>query len=246
MGKKRIYNLKIERLHESELNCLEVPKKIRLPHIVDLRSKMPPIYDQGDLGSCTAMALCGLIGYDNPAIKGSKLFVYYNERFLENDVEHDSGATLADGVISLQKYGVCQETLWPYIIDKFADRPSEICYKEALEHVALQVRNIKNDLKTMKASLANGWPFVVGFNVYSSFESAYVEKTGNVPMPSSTDKYLGGHAAVCVGYDNTKKAFIMRNSWGSDWGIKGYFYMPYAYLTSSKLTSDLWNIQKMK
>jgi C1A family cysteine protease len=242
---KRIYNLKVAKQHESLLKFMELPKKFVLPTIVDLRSKMPPIYDQGQLGSCTANALCGLIGYDKPTIHGSRLFVYYNERVLENDVSHDSGTTLADGIKCLQKYGVCQETSWPYIISKFAVRPPSSCYTEGVQHVALQVRNIKNDLNTMKTSLANGYPFVVGIQVYSSFESLYVRKTGNVPMPSPTDKYLGGHAIVCVGYDDTKKVWIMRNSWGSSWGINGYFYLPYAYLTSN-LASDLWNIQQIQ
>lgn len=245
MLKKRIYNLKIEKLHESRLDYLKIPKKLILPHRVDLRSKMPSIYDQGDLGSCTACALCGIVGYIDPVVKGSKLFVYYNTRLLANNVKYDTGASLEDGVASLQKYGVCQEKLWSYDIKKFSETPPQICYTKGLKNVALQVKNIRNDLNDMKSSLSNGWPFVVGIEVYSSFETLYVAQTGNVPMPSRTDRYLGGHAVVCVGYDDTKKAFIMRNSWGAEWGINGYFYLPYAYLTSN-MASDLWNIQKMK
>ena len=245
MLKKRIYNLKVEKLHESRLDYLKIPKKLILPHRVDLISKMPSIYDQGDLGSCTACALCGVVGYIDPVVQGTKLFVYYNERVLEKTINQDAGASLADGILSLQKYGVCQETLWAYNIDKFSVCPPKICYTKALEHTALQVKNIRNDLNSMKSSLSHGWPFVVGIDVYSSFETLYVAQTGNVPMPSRTDRYLGGHAVVCVGYDDTKKAFIMRNSWGSSWGINGHFYLPYAYLTSN-MASDLWNIQKMK
>jgi len=244
--KNKIYNLKIEREPQHLLKYLQLPKAGLLPSTVDLRSKMPPIYDQGQLGSCTANALCGLIGYDNPSIHGSRLFVYYNERVLENHVFQDTGATLADGIKTLQKYGVCQETLWPYNPANFSVCPPKTCYTAALEHVALKVKNIRNDLTTMKTSLYNGCPFVVGILVYQSFESAYVDKTGYVPMPSTREPLLGGHAVVCVGYDDTKKMFIMRNSWGTNWGVAGYFYLPYAYLTSSKLTSDLWNIIKMK
>jgi C1A family cysteine protease len=243
--KTRIFNLKIERLPEYKLDYLQVPRKISLSTKVDLRSKMPPIYDQGQLGSCTSNALCGLVGYDNPEIIGSRLFVYYNERLLENTVSSDSGASLADGIKSLQKYGVCQETLWPYDISKFTVCPPTNCYDDALQNVALEVKNIKNDLITMKTSLANGWPFVVGILVYKSFMSAYTTQRGYVTMPSRGEKLLGGHAVVCVGYDDLKKVFIMRNSWGKTWGDNGYFYLPYTYLTSSLLTSDLWNIQTM-
>jgi C1A family cysteine protease len=244
--RKNIYNLKVERQPEHLLDYLQIPKVCRLPTKVDLRSKMPPVYDQGNLGSCTAQALCGLVGYDNPEIHGSRLFVYYNERVLENHVSQDTGATLADGIKTLQKHGVCEETLWPYNPANFAVCPPKTCYNAALQHVALQVKNIRNDLTTMKSSLCNGCPFVVGFLVYKSFESAYVTKTGYVPMPSAREQLLGGHAVVCVGYDDTKNVFIMRNSWGTNWGDKGYFYLPYAYLTSTKLASDLWNIIKMK
>ena len=223
------------------------PKPTPLPTIVDLRPKMPPICDQGSLGSCTANALCGLIGYENPnMIKGSRLFLYYNERVIEKDVPIDAGATLADGILSLQTYGICPETSWPYIISNFAVKPPAQCYTQALAHKATQVQNIQNTLSQMKAALNAGYPFVVGILVYQSFESAAVASTGLVPMPNlQKEQLLGGHAVVCVGYNDTKQLWIMRNSWGTSWGDKGYFYLPYNYLLNSVLTSDLWCIQKI-
>jgi C1A family cysteine protease len=220
------------------------PAPTTLPIIVDLRSKMPPVYDQGSLGSCTANALCGLIGYEYPNIQGSRLFLYYNERVIEKDVSVDAGAYLFDGVLALQKYGICSETSWPYIIPKFAIKPPDQCYTQALAHKATQVQNIQNTLPQMKAALNAGYPFVVGILVYQSFESQQVAKTGMVPMPNlQRDQVLGGHAVLCVGYNDTKQLWIMRNSWGTLWGDKGYFYLPYAYLTNSSYSSDLWNIQ---
>jgi C1A family cysteine protease len=244
-SRKRIYNLNIRRVDFNKLNIKKIIPVIKLPSKVDLRSKFQPVFDQGDIGSCTANALCGLIGYDQPTMKGSRLFLYYNERMIEGTTLSDDGAYLSDGIVSLQKYGICQETEWPYDTTKFAIKPTNQCYTNALHHIAQQVQNIQNDMAHMKTSLVNGNPFVVGIDVYSSFESAKVAKTGMVPMPTPRDIILGGHAVVCVGYDDSKQVWIMRNSWGTSWGDKGYFYLPYLYLLDSSLSSDLWCIKKM-
>jgi C1A family cysteine protease len=237
--KNRKYNLSIERLAPEHLDIFPVKKVDTLPDIVDLRDKMPEVYDQGQLGSCTANALAALIEYITK-VMGSRLFLYYNERKVENDIPDDNGAQLSDGVKCLQKYGICLETEWPYDIEKFTICPPEACYKDALKYKALKVKNIKNTIEDMQACLHSGFPFCVGISVYSSFESDEVAQTGMVPMPTETDTLCGGHAVCVVGYDNIKKLWIMRNSWSSTWGDKGYFYLPYEYLTNSDLSSDLW------
>lgn len=243
---KRKYDLKITKIPPEQQKLMTFNKNTRiaslpLPSTVDMRSRMPAIYDQGDLGSCTANALCAGMQYKNN-IQGSRLFLYYNERVIQNDVLTDSGAYISDGITSLKNTGVCTETLWPYDITKFAIRPPEICYTDASKHKIKTASNIKNTLTIMKTALANNYPFTVGILVYSSFESSTVAANGMVPMPKPRDTLLGGHAVLCVGYNDAKKLFIMRNSWGTSWGDKGYFYLPYAYLTSQKLSSDLWYI----
>jgi hypothetical protein len=98
----------------------------------------------------------------------------------------------------------------------------------------------------MKNSLASGYAFVVGISIYDSFESQKVAKTGVVPMPNfKTENCLGGHAVLVVGYSDKEQHWIVRNSWGSTWGDKGYFYLPYIYLLDAKLSSDLWNITRI-
>jgi len=218
-----------------------------LPASVDLRSKFPTVYDQGALGSCTANALCGAFAYNAPGFAGSRLFLYYNERVIIGTVNYDSGAYLRDGIKTLKVQGLCAETLWPYIISKYRTKPTAACYTAALKNIVLTAQNIPPTLASMKQALTLGFPFVLGFRVYSSFESAQVAQTGIVPVPNtSTEKLLGGHAVCIVGYDDVKQCFICRNSWGSGWGDKGYFYAPYAYFTDPKMTSDLWYISSVK
>jgi len=238
------YNMTIKRTSSPSTPFVSKINK-RLLNIVDLRNKMPPVYDQGNLGSCTANALCAAVQYEEPTLMGSRLFVYYNERMIENDVKNDSGAIMADGVKSLCTYGVCKEISWPYIITKFAIKPPLYCYEEAKKHKLIQYYSLPNNITQMKQALINGFPFVVSILVYSSFESAQVTMTGYVPMPQPNETLLGGHAILCVGYNEIKKVWIMRNSWGNQWGDKGYFYLPYQYLINPNLASDLWVLQNI-
>jgi len=246
----RQYLAKNNKEDPSKLTYHIIPKKLSLPPSIDLRGKFKPISDQGKLGACTGFALSGIIGYICPNITPSELFIYYNERLIGNTVNQDSGAPLSDGIKSLLNYGVCQQNLWPYNISKYKVKPLPICYQQAANNKALSVKNIRNTLDEMKNCLVSGLPFVVGIPVFASFETAIVAKTGMVPMPSLNDKLLGYHAVSCVGYDDTKQCWIMRNSWGPNWGVNGYFYLPYPYLTKDYLYdnicgSDLWVIISM-
>ena len=103
-------------------------------------------------------------------------------------------------------------------------------------------RSVPQQITQLQACLATGTPFVFGFSVYDSFESGEVASTGIVNMPGPKEKQVGGHAVVAVGYDNATQRFTVRNSWGRSWGQKGYYTMPYAYVTSAQLAQDFWAI----
>lgn len=201
--------------------------------------------------NCTANAIAGAIEYERIRQKltdfvPSRLFIYYNERLLEGSVASDSGAMLRDGIKVVNKYGACPETEWPYIESQFAVKPSVKCYADALKDLVISYSSVPQNLTQMKSVLASNYPITVGITVYDSFESDAVAKTGMVPMPTQTEECLGGHAVLIVGYDDTKQMFIIRNSWGPDWGLKGYFYIPYAYILSSQLACDFWTIKQIK
>lgn len=126
---------------------------------------------------------------------------------------------------------------------KAAIEPDPQCYADAIKHEALTYQSVDQNLADMKGCLASGYPFVFGFTVYPSFESDEVARSGIVPIPGASEQTLGGHAVLAVGYDDTKNMFIVRNSWGSGWGLAGYFYMPYAYLLDNNLANDFWTIR---
>jgi C1A family cysteine protease len=218
------------------------------PASVDLRKWCSSVEDQKNLGSCTANALVGVLEINENLNKKkfvdySRLFLYYNERVLEGSVQEDSGAMLRDGVKTLSKQGVCNELDWPYTVSKFRNKPSAKCYTNALANKITGYYRLYT-LSDMKTALTNNHAFVFGFSVYDSFISDGVTATGVVPMPNNNESLLGGHAVCAVGYNDATQRFLIRNSWGTNWGMQGYFTMPYEYLTDRNLSDDFWTITK--
>ena len=231
------------------LYAAPAPMLLNLPPSADLRPQCPPVYDQGQLGSCTANAIGAAVEFAEikeqqaQEFTPSRLFIYYNERVMENTVAQDAGAQIRDGIKSVAKQGVCPESEWPYDITKFADQPPQQCFTDAAQHTVKSYQRLVQNLTLMKGCLAAGFPFVFGFTVYESFEGQDVAKTGEVQMPAANEQVLGGHAVMAVGYDDAQQRFIVRNSWGTSWGTAGYFTMPYLYVTQRNLASDFWTIR---
>jgi len=215
----------------------------QLPACVDLRSLCSPVVDQGALGSCTANAIASglreflLLQAKHTLVPLSRLFLYYEERKLENTINEDSGAMIRDGMKVLQTMGVCPEAEQPYNIAKFTKAPTAKDIADAVKYKISEYHRVTS-LTLLKATLFANQPVVVGIDVYESFESDAVATTGVVPMPVADEQLLGGHAVLAVGYDDTKKQVIVRNSWGAGWGDKGYFYLPYDYFATH--VSDMW------
>ena len=222
-----------------------------LPPRVDLRAQFPPPYDQGALGSCTANAISGALQFlegkeGSPApLMPSRLFIYFNERALEGSTGSDSGAQIRDGIKTVARDGFCPESEWPYDIAAFATKPGARCYQDALRERVSQYLRLAPATVQLLTCLASGYPFVFGFSVYESFETASVATTGIVHLPHPDERLVGGHAVVAVGYDQPAGRFIVRNSWGGGWGMAGYFTMPFQYLTDPRLAADFWTIRKV-
>lgn len=232
-----------------------------LPSKVDLRRQCPKVYNQGQIGSCTANAIAAAIEFDRKKQKlsdfiPSRLFIYYNERSMEHSVALDNGAQIRDGIKSVAKQGACPETEWPYDDTpadsttnlwspdaKPAQKPPTACYSDAKKFRTVSYQRVDRMLAQFKGCLADGYPFVFGFTVYESFESAEVGRTGVLKLPKPKEGVVGGHAVLAVGYDDQSQRFIVRNSWGRSWGQKGYFTMPYSYLLTNNLSDDFWTIR---
>jgi C1A family cysteine protease len=202
---------------------------VALPTKEDRRLGCPPVYDQGQLGSCTGNAIAGAIEFEQMKQKvksfvPSRLFIYYNERVIEHTVDSDNGAQIRDGMKVVAKQGAPPETDWPYDISKFAEKPPVLAFTDAAKNRVLSYQRVNRRLNQFKGCLASGYPFVFGFTVYGSFESAQVARTGHVPMPQPAEKVEGGHAVLAVGYDDQEPWFIRAHLLGLGLGNAGLFH----------------------
>lgn len=244
---KRVYKLKPDQYDNRDhiYKSNSVPHLKELSNVVDLRSQCSPVVDQGELGSCTANAIVSglreylLLQAKQPWLALSRLFLYYEERLLEGTIDEDNGAKIRDGMKVLKNIGVCSEAADPYVISNFTNPPTAQNISEASQYKIASYQRVV-DLTMLKTALAEGLPVVIGINVYSSFESDVVSQTGIVPIPDiKNEDFLGAHAILVVGYDDTNQWAIVRNSWGINWGDQGYCYLPYEYWTEN-LVTDMW------
>lgn len=231
---------------------LSMPRLLttEFPQSMDLRPHCPPIWDQGQLGSCTAQAISAALQFE--AIKSkqfdanvvrSRLFIYWYERFLENSINTDAGAEIRDGIKAVATVGACNESLWWYNATKFMVKPSKKCFDNAKKYAAIKYYRVPQTHTYIRGCLAEGFPIILGVTCYDSFLSDAAALTGIIPMPGLHESVQGGHAILIVGYDDEKQLYIFRNSWGTGWGDKGYGYIPYAYIENSDLTDDLWTVR---
>jgi C1A family cysteine protease len=216
---------------------------------VDPRAELPPAYDQGQLGSCTANATGAAIQYD-AILSGkddfgvpSRLDIYYGEREIEHSpLDQDTGAYGRDGFKWAHKTGVIPEADWPYDIAKFADKPPA---DDGHRHKIGAYKVVARSIDGFKSVLSNRQTVAIGFSVYESFESQEVATTGIMPLPTHGEKLLGGHEVLVVGYLKAEPNYaLVRNSWGTDWGMSGYFLMPWAILMDPNMASDFRTIYR--
>ena len=239
IGRKR--QIEIE-LYRGAVYCATVPNGL----LVTRRNNQ--VLVSGN--SCTAQAIAAAIEYvrmkdGQPPLHPSRLFIYFNEREMEGTIESDAGAMIRDGIKSVVKIGVCSEERWPYDIKRFRTRPPIDCYQQAMDYQTLEYARVQNTPDQIKGLLADGFPIIFGATLFESFMGEDASKTGNIPVPTPDEQFIGGHAMLIVGYNDEADAYIVRSSWGDAWGNNGNCWFPYDYLHSD-YCSDLWVIRKVE
>jgi len=215
----------------------------------DIGKYLPPVYDQEDLGSCTANAsaalaqtLMNVLG--RKVFRPSRLALYYWTRLREGNVEEDTGCSVADACNTLFLNGVPNEAKWAYDTKKFTEEPPINVARLAMQHRTHAPESVKPDAPSIEAMIAQNHPVAFGFWVFKSFDN--VGSDGLVPMPKRDEEKYGGHAVCIVGYDRDKQLFKVRNSWGTEWGDKGYCYMPYKFVINRRISEDFWVVRDLK
>lgn len=255
----RKYNLIKDRPDERDI--VFQPERLRvdlstLPPSYDLRvtGAVPPILDQGSLGSCGPNQISNSLRFCLKKLKSSvdfqpsRLFIYYFARLTDKlPLTEDSGISIRGGLKAVQKYGACSENNWGYNISKFREKPSDDAIKAATNHMqGFKYISVPQNLMNIKQALFGGFPILCGIQLYTSFESQKVQSTGIVPIPNiKKEALLGGHCVAIIGYNDDRRIFILANSWGG-WGNKGYFTLPYDYILDPKLASSFWIVTYFK
>ncbi|MDO6445915.1 C1 family peptidase [Colwellia sp. 1_MG-2023] len=252
---------------------------------VDLRPQLTSeIINQGLLNSCSACAIAvaselylikdqqPFIDENASNIDASQMFVYYNERVMEDKVDINAPVYIRNGIKSLFKHGICSEKSWPYpemmlpeslktvvangtmeemqqeltrvmtehqaeIQAAIKEKPSKAAVTQAKKHIINRYckLNEEDDLAELRLALSKGLPVIFGMMVPKSFYA--IGSDGVMTMPDTDEPRLGGHALLAVGYDDDRKVFIVRNSWGEEFGDKGYCYMPYEFFSSGYISN---------
>ena len=216
------------------------------PRTADLSPGMPPVYDQGSIGACTGHAGAALGQYalraqGLPEFTPSRLDLYYQARKLEGTQDRDAGAFLRDTLKIMGQLGMPPESLWPYDVTQFAVAPPPLVMDAGLKRLATKYLSVQANVNAVKVAILSGYPVAFGFVAYPGLQSFLTSLTGNLPMPSFGQRPIGGHAAVINAYDDGRKKFKIRNSWGPSWGQKGHFWMSYAYF--EQFASDCWVVE---
>lgn len=257
---RRVYNLLPDKPDERDImfkaERLLGTEPVTLPPRYDLRvtGAVPPILDQGSIGSCGPNQISNSLRFCLRKLKApvdfqpSRLFIYYFARLTDGSpLNEDTGITIRGGLKAVQKYGACSENNWGYDVKKFTEKPNDPAIKAAQNHIpGFKYIRVPQNLMNIKQALFGGFPIICGIQLYTSFESPRVKSSGIVPIPNpQKEALLGGHCVAIVGYDDVRRTFIMANTWGN-WGNKGYFTLSYDYIMNPKLASDFWIVTFFK
>jgi hypothetical protein len=212
---------------------------------IDYRDNMPPVFDQGQRGSCVACAATWTpksfaeINEGAFPAKGFSASYLYSRCKQLDGIPEQEGTYLRTAMQVLKNYGVCPEAAMPYstltslpipkvpVIPPIAEAQAAQYKISAYAQLADVTDTDRTGLiATIRQALLREGPITMALLVCSNF---IPDAIGRLPLPQGTIQ--GGHAVGIVGHLPEIKCFILRNSWGAGWGINGYAYLPEEWLT---------------
>jgi C1A family cysteine protease len=216
---------------------------------VDLRDGCSPVEDQKTLGSCNACSITGALEYllrkEGDTTDLSILYTYYNARRISGVTGTDFGCIPAHAAAGVMAFGACRDDLWPYDIAMFTQEPSPQCYENAHFFEAVSYARLES-YDEVKVSLSNGIPVIIGTDIPKAYYDAAMQ-SGVLPKWGAViDVAPFGHSMLFVGYDEADQVWIVRNSWGADYGDKGYVRIPYDLVEHCTPLHDIWVIGKLE
>ncbi|HOZ27180.1 MAG TPA: C1 family peptidase [Hyphomonadaceae bacterium] len=212
---------------------------------VDLRGKFGPVWDQGELNSCTACATVSAVEYlfaqrEGKWLMMSPLFVYFNARKISGREMINSPILAAHSPAAVLAWGVCDDESWPYVPDRFNQPPTDDAFRNASIMQAIQYARL-GSADEIKASLSAGIPAMFGSDIPRGYYEE-ARNTGAMPELGKADGAPSGHAMLIVGYDDRARHWIVRNSHGEGFGEKGYLRLPYSVFDKHVWNEDVWAI----
>ena len=218
---------------------------VALPAAVDLRAPWWTINNQENTGSCVGWATADGVSrwhmvkagkitqaqllsprYIWMASKETDTITTRPESFIEG-----AGTTLKAAVDVARKYGLALMDDLPFQIQtKMYTGNENAFYASCAQRKVAAYFNLHKDLASWKTWLAGTGPILAAFNVDSSWDNA-AANNGNIDT-FHPDTVRGGHAICIVGY-RADGRFIVRNSWGTSWGVNGFGYLHPDYITAA-------------
>ena len=230
-------NRRFQKLQKS-VSTIGVGYKLKgliVPNVSNLKYRMPPVLDQGSLGTCVANATSNCLRFHmkDQVFQPSRLYIHYNtivnvEKQAAKKASN-SGVTLEDAMTSLSQYKYCNERIWPYYWWRARTVPSQKAYIDSSARKGITFSRVAQDLSALKEVLQTE-PLIICFDIYPSFKYFTTYMTGYVPMPRSNEKSTSSHCVLLCGYNDDDKLFTVQNSWGIFSGDTGFYYMPYDYI----------------
>ncbi|MEW4448900.1 C1 family peptidase [Qipengyuania sp. JC766] len=218
----------------------------QLPTRVDLRPYCSAVENQLETNSCVANAIVGAIELlqrkaGRPVTDLSRLFLYFNARRLGKREHLDAGTYIHHGMAAVLAHGVCEERMWPFQKVAVNEEPTQACFENAAHYEALQFARTPH--QSALAALADELPVAFGIVLPNEcYDSARQDGVMKDPQDIPVRSQPSGHAMLMVGYDLASRLFIVRNSWGPEYGKDGYLMIPFDVMFRYSNPHQFWTI----